>query len=89
VRTSTCDLWKQVTIDAEGNVFLCQLVYEERFKLVPYLTTPMKDIKRAIKTHPFCKNCMDKGGNVAQNCYSEMASSSDPIGSADKKRRIR
>lgn len=88
-RTTSCDLWKQITIDAQGNVFLCQLVFEERFKIAPFLTTPMADIKRAIKTHPFCKKCMDKGGNVAQNCFAEMATSKDPIGEADKKRRLR
>ena len=86
-RTNTCVLWKQLTLDANADVFLCQLVYEERFKLVNYLDYPYKAIHKMIKTAPFCGKCLSKGGNVLQLCYTPIADSKDPIGEANKKRR--
>jgi MoaA/NifB/PqqE/SkfB family radical SAM enzyme len=77
-----CDQWKQITIDAEGSVYLCQLVYEERFKLVKFLDYPLKDIQRMIRNHEFCGKCMSRGGNVYQSCFSELKTPSRrPIGS--------
>lgn len=88
-RTSTCGLWKQLAIDANGDVYLCQLVYEERFKLVNFLEVPYKSIQRMIKTHDFCGKCLAKGGNQLQSCYSPIATSENPILEANKKRRLR
>lgn len=82
-----CDQFKQITIDAEGSVYLCQLVYEDRFKLVKFLDHPMRDIQRMIKEHEFCGKCMAKGGNVYQSCFAEF-DHKDPIAEADRKRRL-
>jgi MoaA/NifB/PqqE/SkfB family radical SAM enzyme len=82
-----CDNWKQVTIDAEGFVYLCQLVYEDRFKMMNFLDVPLKEIQHAIRTHSFCGKCMKKGGQVYQECFAEF-DHRNPIAEADKKRRL-
>jgi hypothetical protein len=81
-----CILWKQVTIDAEGMVYLCQLVYEKRFQIVPFLDVPLKEISRRIKTHSFCGDCMKAGGHVYQECYADFVTNDDPIAVANRKR---
>ncbi len=87
-RTDSCVLWKQLTLDANGDVFLWQLVYNEEFKLAPYLQTPWKEIRRRMMTHPFCGDCLAKGGNIYQSCYAPPAESLDPVGEANEKRRL-
>lgn len=89
-RTDTCDMWKQLAIDANGDLYLCQLVYEERFHLGINVLDDMsiKEMLKKVKTHPYCGKCLSKGGNVLQACYSEMATSKDPIAEANKKRRL-
>lgn len=88
IRTRICQLWKQVAIDANGDVYLCQLVYEERFKLVNFMDYPYKKIREMIRTNAYCGKCLAKGGNVLQECYSEIDSTDDPVGEANKKRRL-
>jgi MoaA/NifB/PqqE/SkfB family radical SAM enzyme len=85
---SYCLLWKQITIDAEGMVYLCQLVYEDRFKLVPFLSVPLKRIQDRIKNHSFCNSCMKVGGHVYQYCYDDFVLSDSPVKDANKKRRV-
>jgi MoaA/NifB/PqqE/SkfB family radical SAM enzyme len=87
-RSSDCMLWKQLTLDANGDVYLCQLVYEERFKLAHYLNTPWKAIRQMMKAHDFCTKCLEKGGDQYELCYSAPATSLDPVGEANKKRRV-
>lgn len=84
---SYCYLWKQLAIDANGDTFLCQLVYREEFKLVPFLDHPLKDIQHMIRTHSFCGKCMKAGGQQYQRCYSDMALFDNPIADADRERR--
>lgn len=86
-RTETCMLWKQISLDANGDVFLCQLVYQERFKLVNFLDVPYRTIHKMLKTHKFCGKCLKMGGNILQECYSEIDKYDDPVGHANKKRR--
>lgn len=83
-----CQLWWQTSIDSDGMVRLCQLVYSKEFKLVPYLDYPIQEIRRMVRGNSFCNTCMAKGGNVYQECYSDMVKYSDPISAADKKRRL-
>jgi len=87
-RSKSCLNWKQVAIDANGDVFLCQLVFEDRFKLVNYLDYPLKEIKKMMREHDFCDKCLKCGANELQFCYSEITKSKDPQGEADKKRRL-
>jgi hypothetical protein len=85
---SYCLLWKQITIDAEGMVYLCQLVYEDRFKLVPFLSVPLKQIQDRIRNHSFCNSCMKVGGHAYQYCYDDFVLSDSPVKDANKKRRV-
>lgn len=88
-KTDTCFLWKQLAIDANGDVFLCQLLYQERFKLVNFLDYPYKAIKKMIQTHEFCGKCLSKGGNVLQACYAPLDEyKGEAIAEANKKRRL-
>lgn len=87
-RSKDCILWKQLTLDANGDVYLCQLVYEERFKIAHYLNTPWKAIRQMMKANDFCSKCLKKGGDQYESCYSAPATSKDPVGEANKKRRI-
>ena len=85
--TSYCLLWKQITMDAEGEVYLCQLIYEDRFKLgMNYLTTPLKQMQKAIIRHPFCKPCMAMGAHAYQFLYADFCKYEDPITVANRRR---
>jgi len=85
--SSWCPCYKQVTLDARGKVYLCELIYEDRFIVADnFLTTPLKDIMRRIRSHEWCGPCMAKKGNQYQSCYAEIATSADPVGDANKKR---
>jgi len=86
-RSTSCMLWKQLTLDANGDVFLCQLVYEERFKLAHYLNIPWSAIQKIYRGHEFCSACLKMGGDQYELCYSAPATSKDPVGEANKKRR--
>lgn len=87
-RSSDCVLWKQLTLDATGSVYLCQLVYGDEFKLAYYLDTPWKEIRHRMREHAFCTECLSKGGDQYQLCYAPPATSSDPVGEANAKRRV-
>jgi len=81
-----CDNWRQVAIDAKGMTYLCQLVYEERFKLVPFMDYSLRELQKMQRSHSFCGKCMKAGGNVYQACFAEF-DHKDPIKEADKRRR--
>jgi MoaA/NifB/PqqE/SkfB family radical SAM enzyme len=87
-KSNYCLLWKQITIDSEGMVYLCQLVYEDRFRLVPFLSVPLKQIQKRIKDHSFCGKCMEEGGQVYQYCFADFVKSDNPIADADRLRRV-
>lgn len=80
----SCQCWDQVTLDARGDVFLCQLVYEERFRLMSFLDTPLADIRKAIRSHSFCPGCIAKGINAYNELYADFTVSDDPIGDMDR-----
>ena len=95
-KSDYCQMWKQITLDAKGDIYLCQLLYEDRFRLgnfrdkVPFpnqnLSMSRKYAEHLIKTHPFCNKCTTSGMNVYQNCYSEFIKYDDPVGDAEKRR---
>jgi len=86
LREDFCMCWKQVALDANADVYLCQLVYEERFKMMNFMDYPLKEIQRQIRSHPFCVKCLQAGGNVYQECYADFLESDDPVGDANRKR---
>jgi len=86
--TNYCKLWKQISLDAEGYVYLCQLVYEDEFKMMKFMDVHTKKITEAIKTHSFCGSCMKIGAHAYQYCFDDFVTSKDPIGDADKHRRV-
>jgi hypothetical protein len=87
VDTQYCQMQrKQVTIDANGDAWLCQIVYEDRFRLAPFLTTSLREIRRLQKAHPFCVKCKAAGGHTYQYLYGDSTKIEDPIVYADKKR---
>lgn len=81
-----CPCFKQIALDARGNVYLCQLIYEKRFILGDYLSMPYDEIYKRIRGHEFCGKCIAKKGNQYQSCYAEIAKSKDPVGEANRKR---
>ena len=87
VNTDYCQMQrKQITIDANGMVYLCQIVYEDRFQIVPFLETPMREIRKRLKAHPFCVKCKSVGGHTYQYLYADSTVYDDPITVADQKR---
>ena len=84
-----CLLWKQIYMDANADVYLCQLIYEERFKLGNFFDTSVKEWLNLIKTDPFCQKCMKAGGHAYQYCFSSFTEHDDPVGHANKKRGLR
>ena len=83
-RTDYCQCWDQITLDAKGDVFLCQLVFEERFRLMNFLDTPIKDIRKAIRSHPFCRDCIAKGFSDYSELYGDFTVSDDPVGELNR-----
>lgn len=81
-----CPCFKQVSLDSRLNVYLCQLIYEKRFILGRYFDMTFDEIMKSIRSHEFCGKCIKFKGNQYQSCYSEIASSKDPVGDANKKR---
>ena len=82
-----CGLWKQITIDANGNIYLCQLLYENRFRIGHFKGMRRGQVIRKMKSHPFCQKCLKVGMGAYQSCYSEVIKYDDPIGDAERKRR--
>jgi MoaA/NifB/PqqE/SkfB family radical SAM enzyme len=76
---------KQICIDAEGMCFQCQIVYEDRFKLVPFLSVPLKDIRKMMERQEFCNKCKNVGGHAYQYLYGDSIKYKDPIKIADKR----
>src|ERR1041384_4728595 len=85
-KTDYCMMWKQVSMNAEGDVFLCQIVFEQRFKLMNFLDHPLSEIQKTIRNHYFCGKCFKAGGNTYQECFADIHLSKDPVGEANKKR---
>jgi sulfatase maturation enzyme AslB (radical SAM superfamily) len=85
--TNYCGLWWQISLDARGDVFLCQLVFEERFRLMNYMDAPIEEIRQALRKNSFCTKCLASKANQIQSCYADMVKYDDPISVADKKRR--
>ena len=84
--TDYCLLWKQITMDAEAEVYLCQLIYEDRFKIGNYMTTPLHKLQRTMRHHPFCTPCMRMGAHAYQFLYGDFCKYEDPITVANKRR---
>ena len=81
-----CLLWKQISVDALGRVYLCQLVYEDRFIVGDIFRDSIKGLMQRIKKHPFCRKCTKVGGHVYQYCYADFLKYNDPVGHANKRR---
>jgi hypothetical protein len=77
---------KQFDMDANGTVDLCQLIYEDRFKIGSFLEVPSKELRKKIMEHPFCKECKRVGGHTYQLLYAPPYTHKNPIKTADKKR---
>ena len=87
VDTQYCQMQeKQVCIDAEGVSYLCQIVYEPRFRIGPFLEMPLKEIRRRMMEHSFCPGCKKAGGHTYQMLYGSPTEVEDPITPADHKR---
>jgi len=76
---------KQITISADGRVWLCQLTYD--FPLGDFLDMSLKEIRKTIKEHPFCVLCKNVKGNVYQELYGYFFDEGSPVAKAEKGRR--
>lgn len=84
--TDYCLLWKQITMDAEAEVYLCQLIYEDKFKIGNFMDTPLKKLQKTMRQHPFCAPCMRMGAHAYQFLYGDFCKYEDPISVANKRR---
>jgi radical SAM protein with 4Fe4S-binding SPASM domain len=82
-----CKMWKQITIDACGDIYLCQLLYEDKYLIGNFNTFSRSKIIKTMKNHPFCQQCMASGMHTYQECYGEFLEYDDPIAHAERKRR--
>jgi MoaA/NifB/PqqE/SkfB family radical SAM enzyme len=92
VCTDYCLCWKQITIDALGELYLCQLVFKDEFKMGKFLDIPHWKIVKMMKEHPFCQKCMAVGGHTYQYCFADFIKFKDPmdaIAAANKRRKKR
>jgi MoaA/NifB/PqqE/SkfB family radical SAM enzyme len=79
-----CQCWDQIYIDANGDVRLCQLVYEGKFKLMSFMDNPVSKIRKAIRNHPFCPSCIKTGINAYNELYDDFTVYDDSIGDNDR-----
>lgn len=86
-RTDSCLMWKQITLNAKGEIYLCQLLYEDRFKIGDFRTHTRKEIVKLMKSHPYCQECLKVGMNVYQYCYGEITKYDNPVEKAESRRR--
>jgi len=84
-----CKMWKQITLDAKGDLYLCQLLYQDEFRLGNFEELSRSQVLKAMRTHPFCRECMQSGMHTYQECYGEFIKYDDPITYAEKKRRVK
>lgn len=85
-KDSFCMQWKQISMDCTGEVYLCQLVYEDRFKIGNFFDKSIPEIQSTIRNHSFCGKCMAAGGHSYQSCYSDVKLYNDPVREANKRR---
>jgi hypothetical protein len=83
-----CVNFKRVAIDSHGMTRLCQLTFLDEFRLAPFLDTPLSELQKMQKTHPFCGECMLANAHRIQECFSSFDIDGDPIAEADRKRRL-
>jgi hypothetical protein len=86
---SFCACWKQITLDVFSRVYLCELIYEDRFILGDFFDWPIDYWLKRIRRDPYCGDCIKAKANVYEECYSEFTGKGDPVESANKKRRIK
>lgn len=56
---------RQMAITSEGNVMLCVSVFDQsRYKLAPFLDTPLDGLQAMKYGHQMCKTCMGEGLHV-------------------------
>lgn len=80
-----CIAWKQLTLDAKGDVYVCTLVWDEEYNLGPFLDKPLSFFQKAMR-HEICGPCLDAGNNLYNNCYASFIDYDDPVAVANKKR---
>jgi radical SAM protein with 4Fe4S-binding SPASM domain len=84
-RSRYCQLQsKQIMIDANADVYLCQILFEDRFIVGNFLDTPLKELRRRLREHPFCKQCKNVRAHNYQSCYSSPIEFKDPIERGNK-----
>jgi MoaA/NifB/PqqE/SkfB family radical SAM enzyme len=74
---------KQICIDAKGMTYLCNVVYQDKFQVGPFLEMPLNDIRRRIKADPFCLKCKAIKAHLYHNIYD--FTKPDPMVNAEKK----
>jgi sulfatase maturation enzyme AslB (radical SAM superfamily) len=84
-RSRYCYAWKSITLDANADVYVCTLMYEDKYRIGNFLDTPLKELQRRQRA-PVCNACMESGNNVYQACYEEFITHKDPVTGANRKR---
>jgi len=85
-KNPACACFKQLSVDARGKVFLCELIGGEEFVLGNVFDRPIREWLKMVRTNDFCKKCIDCKANVLQECFADPVTSNDPVGDANKKR---
>jgi hypothetical protein len=52
---------KEIALDTRGDMQQCQLLFRREYTIGNFLTTPLKDLRRKVMSHPICKACKSKG----------------------------
>jgi hypothetical protein len=76
---------KQITISATGMTWLCQNTYNLG-PLSPFLDTPLGDLRKRIREHPFCPECKAAKQNLTQTRYGYWFENGDPVERANKEK---
>jgi radical SAM protein with 4Fe4S-binding SPASM domain len=70
---------REVTLDAHGNMRLCQFMYTTDYIIGNYLERPLKEMRKEIINHPWCVKCKTKGLVGYSMCYADPVTSKNPV----------
>lgn len=74
----------EITLDAYGNMRLCQLMFKTKYIVGNYLDTPLADLRKKVMRDPMCPKCKAKGVGHYSLIFADPVVEEDPVATADR-----
>lgn len=83
--TDYCNMQEgEITLDAKGQMYLCQCMYKPKYVVGDFLTTPLRDLRKIIMEAPICSRCKEMGIVKYSFIFGDPSFIKDPISKANK-----